>query len=146
MLVFDEEIYGTNPVFTSDEHSEHLGRCDQLSLQAVIDKVSAAGSIAVQIQHSADGRHFVPKNGSPEVSSTLTVGQTNVFSGGDMSTAPTLGYVRLSISLSGASFSAHVKVYATMRDQSGAPPPTPTGSPTRGGILFPSLSELLSSR
>jgi len=129
MLVFDEELSGTGPYSTSHELSESLGRYDQLSIQAVVDKVSAAGAtLSAQIQHAADGRSFVNKNTSPElVTPPLAVATTNIASGGDPSLAPTLGYVRLAISLS-ASINAHVKVYVTMRDQGGAAP-----EPSAGG-------------
>ena len=123
MLVFDEQIAGTGPFYTSQELGERLGRYDQLSFQAVVDQVSVGGStLWVQLQHSADGRSFVNKNNSPELTTNpLSAGATNVAGGGDPSSAPTLGYVRLAISLS-ASISVHVKIYVTMRDQSSATP------------------------
>lgn len=127
--VFDE--YPTADVAfmnTSDAFDAALGAFDQLALMAVVDDVTNGSTgFAVKIWHSADGRNWLPKNGSPtsaEIggSSGLTLpaswGQT-AYVGGDAGGNPSLGLVRLSVTI-GATGAAHVRVWVTGRNRGGA--------------------------
>jgi len=80
------------------------------------------------IEHSADGRNFVPvKTGaaSPPASGAgdvafpapLSATSTNVKWGAHDGNEPLLGYVRFRIFFSNAVTSAHVRVLVTQRDR-----------------------------
>ena len=117
LLVFDEHVQGGGPFYTSQAYNDLLGQYDQLALHAVVDETDAPGKLTVHVQHAADGRSFVNKNATAEIAAaTLHAGKANVLTGADAGSAPSLGFVRLAVSLSGAK-RAHIKIHVTMRDQ-----------------------------
>src|SRR5436305_1596030 len=117
MTVFDDFLLANVAVLTSQELIVALGQYDYLALQAVADNVTVNGTLTVQIQHSADGRLFGPKNGTAEIAAqTITASQTTPLYGYDGSTAPSLAFIRLSIA---ATVAAHVRIMVTARDSGG---------------------------
>jgi hypothetical protein len=114
--VLDEFLAGSGPFRTADHYNDPLGKCDQLSIQAVVDNVDATGTITVQVEHSADNMNFMAK-GAPAINAvTINTGVTNTCAGVDTGTSPSLRFVRLAITLA-TTTKAHVKLYVTMRDQ-----------------------------
>jgi hypothetical protein len=118
LLVFDEHL--TNS--TTNHISSYT---DQLALMAVVDSASGAG-FKVQIEHSADGRMWLPKSGGTltkpnaaeiggDSGETLKASIQTAYFGADAGTTPTLAYVRLRVEL-GTSSSAHVRVFVTGRN------------------------------
>jgi len=131
ILVFDEYLQsGSSPSRTKDSLNQVLGSFDQLAIMAVADNVNGAGAgFKVQVEHSADGRSWLPKSGgtlaSPGAAEigvtsgiTLTATSQMGYFGSDGGTTPNLGHVRLKVDL-GASTSAHVRVYVTGRNLGG---------------------------
>ena len=124
-LVFDEYIT-TGTFFTDSNFITGAGRFDSMCIMAVTDNIDLAGQITVQLQHAADGRNFVNKNATAEITGagtgvgkgTISTGQTNVNWGFDNGVSPSLGLVRLAISFT-TTTKGHVKVYVTLRDQGG---------------------------
>lgn len=116
-LAFDEYVQPTATAFyTPASQNDNLGRYDQLGLQVITDNANAAGSITAQIEHSADGRNWINKNGTAEVNgATVATGQTNVAAGSDTGSSPSLGFVRVRVQLT-TTASAHVKIWVTGRD------------------------------
>lgn len=115
--VFNEYVSGAGPFYTSQKHNDMLGKDDQLSIQAVVDDVDIAGTVTVQIQHSADGRNFVNKATAAEINAaTLQTNKANTATGQDNGASPSLAFVRLAVSLA-TTTRAHVKLHVTTRDQ-----------------------------
>lgn len=123
VIVFDEYIIGatsTAPVYTPASLNETLGSWDTLAICAVVDQASAAGSLFVALEHSADGRLWLAKNPSAlEINALnnafVTTGQTAMW-GYSKGTSPALGQARLKIYFNSSSINAHVRVHVTMRD------------------------------
>lgn len=132
-LVYDEFLTTGAPQYTDAEFNDLLGQYDQISIQAVVDQATALGFLTVRIEHCADGRNFVNKSGSltAEIDTSGTgpgqgafaTGVTNPLTGMDQGLSPSLGFVRLKLSISAGT--AHVKIHVTMRDQTGATPVAP---------------------
>jgi hypothetical protein len=132
LLVLDENLQtGSSPAHTSDTLSVTLGSFDQLAIMAVVDDVVGGGDgFKVVVEHSADGRTWLPKSrsaseiggGKPTLTNPLINlqggGQTAHF-GYDAGSVPSLGLVRLKVDL-GSTTSAHVRVYVTGRNLGGA--------------------------
>lgn len=115
VLVFDEFIHGAGSVvYTSDKLIDMLGAVDNLAFHVVADQVTTNGSLAVRMEHSADRRNWLAKNGSDEATCTLTQGSTTTAWGAESSTAVSLAFIRLKLTMA-TSTVAHVKVYATGR-------------------------------
>lgn len=110
---------------TNDALNDVLGFYDQLAFQVVVaDTIvgTAPAALTVQIAHSADGLHYVNKNAAPEVDTPtqLNIGTPTYMSFGfDGGTAPSLGFVRLAITLTAAAgpVRAHVKITASGNNQ-----------------------------
>lgn len=126
-LVFDEYLVASSTAVatTNQDLNSKLGMYDQLAIQAVVDNVTPTPTaFKVQILHSADGRVWMPKNGTAvlpggtgEVTGVPVPGQ-NTYFGFDPGTTPTLAFVQLSLSLTGTG-GAHVRLYVTARDWGG---------------------------
>jgi hypothetical protein len=126
-IAFDDFLHssGATAKALSDAALNNLlGSFDQLAIEAVVDQVTAAigpVSLKVQIAHSGDGVHWIPKRVIPEVSvpSTLSLtGPTYMDIGYDDGTTPTLGLVRLELELAAAAgpIGAHVRIHVTAND------------------------------
>jgi len=127
-LVFDEQIMSTGPddYFTSAEHNARLGAYDQLAIHVVVDNPNAAdGALTVQLQHSADGRHFLPKPvppapATPEINGAeIKAKSTSQAWGYDSGAIPSLAYVRLRVAVTAPAVGSRVRIYATSRDHAG---------------------------
>lgn len=120
-LAFSEYVTGTTTVYTSAAMNSRLARCNQLTLQSNIDQVTTGTTgFSVQIEHSNDERNFVAKAGSPEINRTSFTGTIPYVNFGyDAGTTPTMGFVRLAITLTGTNAGANVKIYAAGRDPNG---------------------------
>jgi hypothetical protein len=123
LVVFDDVVGTTvritNPV-SSDELAHLLGMFDALAIEAVTDQATTGSSLSVQIQHSADGEHWMAKAASPEVPTTaLNVGQTTVLPiGYDDGSLPSLALVRFKLVFQGGSpAGAAIKVTVTTYDR-----------------------------
>jgi hypothetical protein len=120
--VFDDFIAGTSSVYTAAQHNATLGQYDQMSIQAIVDKLSVSGgspTLTVQIEHSADQRNWESKSGTAEINAAgMTAGTTNIESGYDAGTTPSHAFERLRIALGGTSPEGHVKIWITARDES----------------------------
>lgn len=117
--VLDEVLHGAaTDHYTANRWNEVLGRPDKLTIQAVVSNADAAGTIEVQIEHSADQRNWQPKNSSPEIddpaSSILTTSAVSSV-GSDTGSNASLPFVRLRIRMT-TTARAHVKLYACGRD------------------------------
>lgn len=116
-MVFSDFVQpGGTTFYTTADVQEALGDYDQLAIQAVIDNVDVNGTFTCAVQHSADGENWAAKNTTPEISAkAITAGQVTNLVGVDTGASPTLGRVRLAMSIA-TSTQAHVKLYATLRN------------------------------
>jgi hypothetical protein len=117
---FDDYFTNAGAVYTSAELNNLLAKPDKLALMAVTDQVFGVTALTVQIEHSADGRNWVAKNGTAEIPSTLiSTTATTVLTGSDSGSSPSLGFVRLKLMLpiGGPGTATHVKLYVTGRDR-----------------------------
>jgi hypothetical protein len=118
ILAFDDFITGTSTVYTRPELNGTLGEHDLLAIQAVADQINTTGTLTVQIYHSADQINWKTKNATAEINAgTTTTGSTAVLVGSDGGTSPSLGYVKLGMTLA-TTTQAHVKIWVTGRDAS----------------------------
>lgn len=131
-LAFDEYVpagaTSLAPQFTTAELNTKLAQFDQLAIQVVIDNVTGSpiGSFDLYIEHSADGRNFVPvksvANPPPPGSGDVSFGAglsggINVRWGAHDGDQPLLGHARFRMFFSNSSTAAHVRVFVTQRDQ-----------------------------
>ena len=113
-IVFDDFVVGTTTVYTDASWNALLGLTELVTIQAVVDQVTATPSITIAQEHSGDNRNFVQKATTAEISNkALTANQTYVFIAGDGGLTPSAAYVRLSIALTGNQ--AHVRITVTGR-------------------------------
>jgi len=119
LTVFDEFVMNQTAVYTGAEHDANLGQYDQFGFSLVVDNVNVTGGTAnVGIEHSADGIHWISKNGTtPDLTATLS-GMKTTAAGQDQSGKSSLAFVRLRVYLTGATTSARVRVQVTPRDNS----------------------------
>ena len=116
-LVMDENVQPAATTFyTPASLNETLGRYDQVGIQAIVDNVQTNGLITAWIEHSADGRNWAAKNTTAEILNQATNNaQTKSYFGSDTGGSPSLGFVRIAVSLT-TTTSAHVKIWVTGRD------------------------------
>lgn len=129
VMVFDEHLNAGSTCYTDQSLNDRLGLFDQLALMAVVDDVPASATgFKVQIEHSADGRMWLPKSGGTPTNPNaaeiggdqgegLSANKQTSFFGADPGTTPSLAHVRLKVSL--ATSSAHVRVFVTGRNWGG---------------------------
>lgn len=119
ILAFDDFISGSGTtVYTRSELNEKLAEVDKLALFPVTDQVSANGTLTVRIEHSGDGLNWTDKNTTAEIDAVaIDTGLTNKAYGSDSGTTPSLGFVRLALTIT-TTTSAHVKLWVTGRDES----------------------------
>lgn len=116
-LTFDDFVVSGGTVYTKTDLNDILGQVDQLAIQAIVDQVNANGSTTIQIQHSADQINWTNKNATAEINAgTLSTNTTCKLFGSDAGSTPSLGYVRLAISLTTTN-QAHIKIWVTGRNQ-----------------------------
>jgi hypothetical protein len=123
LVVLDEVVEwasGTATFLSSPNLDWMLGSYDQLAIEIVADWYTVANPISVsaQLQHSADGIHYVNKAFGPEIPSTplpRPLATTVLPIGYDDGTTPSLAFVRLLITAAatGGPNRAHLKVTVT---------------------------------
>lgn len=116
LLAFDDVVYGTSAVYSSSMHHAALGAMEACSLEAVVDPVpgTTVSTTTVQLETSADGRHWTPKNLVAEIdAASTTEGATRTPVGTDLDMRPGGGLARLRVQLGGGPETpvAHVRVY-----------------------------------
>lgn len=117
--VLDEVLHGAaTDHYTANRWNEVLGRADKLTIQVMVSNADAAGTIAVQIEHSADQRNWLAKSTNPEIndpaSSILTTSTVSSV-GSDSGSNASLPFVRLRIRMT-TTARAHLKIYVCGRD------------------------------
>jgi hypothetical protein len=121
LVVFNEQVPSTTTVYSQDSFHDDLGTCDQLAIHCLVENQNAAGGIRVQLEHSGDGRHWLPKYaGNGEIGGTGNVpapsaGVANL-AGFDQGATPSFRFVRLAITLVAPCTSARVRITVTCRD------------------------------
>ena len=116
-LVFDDFVVSGTTVYTRTDLNDILGQVDQVAIQMIVDQVTTNGTASAQIQHSADQIQWAAKNGTAEINAgTISTNATKVLFGSDAGSTPSLGYVRLAISIA-TSAQAHIKIWVTGRNQ-----------------------------
>ena len=132
-LVFDEVI----PAQTgqSRRYSPRSNQFDWLpgefelasAIFVLVDEAVVATTFELFIEHSADGKTWVPKNATGatgDVQVSVSTGTTNPGWGSDPGIlvnppTPFLGFVRFRMYFQAIVATGHVKVYVTQRDQGG---------------------------
>jgi len=116
-LVFDENIESTATSTIDASWNAQLGLPDKLTIFAVTDTVNVASTLSVQIQESPDQVHWLNKSGTAELTASLSTSANTVAVGRDAGTVPNAAFVRLIISLAGASPKGHIRVWVTGRGE-----------------------------
>jgi hypothetical protein len=129
--IFDEFVTGAsgNHFFSATTFNDVLGRHDALAVQVIADHVGGGtGVINLSVNHSADGRNWLGRYpGGAQISLALTADPvsamwsdacqgTCIGGGVPTQTGPSLGFVQVELWFSNTGDSAHVQVYATLRD------------------------------
>jgi hypothetical protein len=107
-IVFDEILNaeGGLLLYTSLEHIDFLSDAHQIGLQAIFSTSATTGTLdlVVRIQQSGDGRNWLDKNTTPELTGHIVVGpgvgQWSLLGGETWPTLPRLRFVMLYISMS----------------------------------------------
>ncbi len=119
--VFYDFVYVTTPaaVYTDAKFNDFLGNLDQTAIFAVADAVAGTSpTLNVQLQMSADGRNWVNKNPTAEISAkTISTTAPTALYGYDAGTSPSAAQGRLAIWLGGTTPSARIKIFVCDRDQ-----------------------------
>lgn len=141
LLVFNDIIYTGSPSYTIATFNDALAQHDMIAVMAVVDNVSGGTpTFDLAIEHSCDGRNWLRRSDTLQSSplvytpsfgditlASMAVNTTRVGAYSDAAWGvtkqgtsagggggPTLGYVRFAMSMN--SGSAHVKVYAVLRN------------------------------
>jgi len=119
IVAFDDYVYGTASVYSSSFLHAILGEREAYSLQAVVDPLPGTpnGTITVQLETSGDGRNWVAKNQTAEISAAIAATVETIAFGYDANVRPGLALVRLNVALTGSpgTPAAHVQVFVTRR-------------------------------
>ena len=114
ILAFDDVVNGTAAVYSSSFFDALLGQLERFGVQVVVQALTDVSSLTVQIETSADGRKWAPKNATADVSQgSVSQGSQVVLYGSDVAVVAAHGLARVCVQLSGAAPSARVKVYIT---------------------------------
>jgi hypothetical protein len=120
LLAFDDFISSTATVYTTDELAVPLGHHNRLAIHCVVDHQNNAGGIRVQVQHSGDGRNWLPKYaGNGEISTPNNIPANSIASlgGFDQGDTPSFRFVRLAIRLVSPCTNARVRITVTGHDR-----------------------------
>jgi hypothetical protein len=132
-IVFDEMLNAEAglTLYTSLEHTDFLSDAQQLGLHAIFSTSVTSGLLIldVRIQQSGDGRNWLNKNASPELSASITltpgVGQWSMIGGETWPTLPRMRFVTLAISMTTRNVSppaCRLQLLATARSRTRAEP------------------------
>lgn len=145
ILAFDDFIVGTATTwYTSADHNDGMGMADTLVIHAVTTNISGTThTVSCQVEHSADARHWLSVQSSPEVTGSM-VNDKSFFGAVSYPNLVLLTFVRIRIWLgNNASAQCRLKLHVTGRvsrsassggvqPEMGAPglPGAPGGLPT----------------
>jgi hypothetical protein len=118
LTLFDETISGTSTIwYTPASTYEALGRGDTFAVAAAVYNVTGTPTLAVRVEHSADGQNWVNRVASgPEINQVITGASNTVFTAAVDGMLPVLlSLVRLRVQLSGATPQCRLKLTATTR-------------------------------
>lgn len=117
MQVYGDVIMGTAAVYTDPRFDETLASADALVVQAIADQVTGTSpTLSVVIEHSGDRRNWIQKGSTPIINAAaLSTSALTVTSGNDPGSTPSLGFVRLRISLGGMSPTGRITLHACGR-------------------------------
>lgn len=124
LLVFDDFVHGTNPVYSSAFFNLALGEMECIALEAEVQAYADLSSVTVQVETSADGLSWKPKNGAADISQgSVAQGYPAVLFGSDTGAVIAAAMARVKITLGGAAPSAYVRVWATASPRIADVPP-----------------------
>jgi hypothetical protein len=116
---FDDILSGSFGVAYTDSRFDRLsGSTEVRAHQLVVTAVSGAPRLTVQIEHTSDGRTWIPRSGTPEVNSiSIPAGAPSVFyiSVDDSRAVPMNAFIRLKFSLDTGGGSAQIRAYTVGR-------------------------------
>lgn len=117
-LVYEGYINHGETTYTSVEHAKALALGDQMGLHAIVDHCTG-GHFTAAIEHSADGIGWVQKNATPEIDAVaLRAGRyASVYGGEAAPTLPSMDFVRVRLSMTGARSPARVRLHAVLRER-----------------------------
>lgn len=111
-LAFDECIAGTTGAwYTPAANNETFGLADSVLLQTITTDVSGTATLTCEVQHSGDGRNWVPIAAAPDIN-TVAISEGFTFMAGALPFEPVLlKFVRIKITLGGTSPQCRLKLY-----------------------------------
>lgn len=117
IVAFDDYVYGTTAVYSSSFFHALLGELEVYSIEVVVDSLpgTPSGSAIVQVEMSSDGRNWLPRNSSPEITASITAGNETVASAGEVGAVVPLSLLRLKVQLTGSPGTPAARVQAFMR-------------------------------
>jgi hypothetical protein len=115
-VVFDSYVSGTSATYSDPKFDAMLAAAEKMAIQVVADQVTGGTpTVTVKIEHSADRRSWVAKNGTAEVNGVgLSAGSSQVY-GQDSGSVPALGFARLNIALGGSTPAGRLRILCTGR-------------------------------
>lgn len=121
--IFDEIITGTGTTwYTPSDLNAVLGQPDALAIQVATTLVSGTSpTLRMAVEHSGDGRAFLPRVATPEINNTSITNDksVSVTAGEQFGYTPgtsLLAYVRLAISLGGTNPRCRLRILVTGRN------------------------------
>lgn len=128
IVAFDDVVHGTAPAYSSSLLDALLGESEWCGVQVIVQALTDVGSFTARIETCGDGRAWLPKNGTADVSQgSLAQGAQAVLYGYDVAGFAAPGLARIRVELGGAAPSARVKVYVTPSSRVAELPPRVAG-------------------
>lgn len=144
LLVFDERLNAEGGIilYTSLEHTDFLSDAERIGIQAIFSASAPATSgtltLSVHIEQSADGRNWLAKNATPELSGVINMspirGQWSLIGGESWPPRPRLRFVRLAININthfASPPASRLQLFVTARSQRSAAAREPVVAPPR---------------
>jgi hypothetical protein len=120
-LVFDENIESSANLYTDASWNSQLGLPDKLTIFALTDTASGTPTLSVAIEEGPDQVHWQGKlstaTTTADIFSTFATTANQILVGRDAGTVPSAAFIRLRITLTGASAKAHVRLWVTGRGE-----------------------------
>ncbi|MBI4703818.1 MAG: hypothetical protein HY744_22135 [Deltaproteobacteria bacterium] len=117
-VVFDRYVNGTTTVYSDAAFNDLLGQFNQLSIQACCSEIAGTSpTLTVNVETSGDQQTWHSKfgSGSEPISGVSLTAASNTHWGKDTGSTPSLGAVRLTITLVGTSPAARIRIFACGR-------------------------------